>query len=80
MSDSDDSDDSRGRGGGIGGFKNNMEEFKMHEDDDEDHVDLLAEKKRFGDLNQFYQQEELDNLKDQIKFNMPNMNNIQSGN
>ena len=46
MSDSDDSDDSRGRGGGIGGFKNNMEEFKMHEDDDEDHVDLLAEKKR----------------------------------
>ena len=49
------------------------EEFKMHEDDD-DQTDLLAEKKQGTNINDFYAMEELNNLKDQIRINMPNMN------
>ena len=39
------------------------EEFKMHEDED-DQTDLLAEKKQGGNINDFYAMEELNNLKD----------------
>lgn len=43
-------------------FMNNNEEFKMHEDD-EDQTDLLGEKKKGGDISEFYQTEELNDLK-----------------
>ena len=48
-------------------FGNGLEEFKMQEDD-EDNVDLLAEKKKSGNHDEFYeaQQEQLFNLKNQI--------------
>lgn len=48
----------------LGGLGN--EEFKMHEDD-EDVVDLLAQKKESGNTEEFYEQQEaLSNLKNQI--------------
>jgi hypothetical protein len=50
----------------LGG--NGTEEFKMQEDD-EDNVDLLAEKKRGVDVDEFYadQYEQLFDLKNQIQ-------------
>ena len=49
-------------------FGNAAEEFKMQEDE-EDNVDLLAEKKKSGNTDEFYeaQQEQLFNFKNQIK-------------
>jgi hypothetical protein len=39
---------------GLGGGKMMEEEFKMHEDEDNDYVDLLDEKKKSKDINEFY--------------------------
>lgn len=50
-------------------------------DDDEDQVDLLEEKKNSKDLSEFYDQnEQLEDLKNQIKMNMPGMNSMFGGN
>jgi len=54
---------------GLGG-----EEFKMVEDED-DCVDLLAEKEQSSNINDFYAQEELDDLKNQIRMNLPGLSN-----
>ena len=48
------------------------DEFKMVEDED-DNIDLLSEKKKSKNHDEFYAAEELDNLKNQIKFSMPHM-------
>ena len=48
----------------------NSEEFKMVEDED-DCVDLLKEKKKAKNLDEFYAAEELDDLKNQLRMNMP---------
>ena len=50
----------------------NSEEFKMVEDED-DCVDLLNEKKKAKgkNLDEFYAAEELDDLKNQLRMNMP---------
>lgn len=50
------------------------EEFKMMEDD-EDQVDLMDEKKKSKNLEEFYANEELSDLKNQIKMSIPGMNN-----
>lgn len=47
------------------------EEFKMVEDDD-DNIDLLTEKKKSKNLDEFYQQSEnLNDLKNQFLMSMP---------
>ena len=46
------------------------EEFKMVEDD-EDHIDLLQEKKKSKNLNEFYAAEEMDNLKSMLRQGLP---------
>lgn len=47
------------------------EEFKMHEDED-DNIDLLNEKKKSQNLDEFYQNAGcLNDLKSQIMMNMP---------
>lgn len=45
-------------------FGNGLEEFKMQEDDEDD-VDLLAERQKSGNVDEFYeaQKEQLFNLK-----------------
>lgn len=49
------------------------EEFKMMEGE-EDCVDLLSEKKNSKNLDEFYANEEgLENLKNQIRINMPGL-------
>ena len=48
----------------------NSEEFKMVEDED-DEVDLLNEKKKGGNIDEFYAAEEIDDLKNQLRMNMP---------
>lgn len=50
----------------------NTEEFKMMEDED-DNIDLLNEKKQSKNLDEFYQQSGLLDLKNQIMMNMPDM-------
>lgn len=49
---------------------NNNEEFKMMEDED-DNVDLLNEKKKAKNLDEFYAESDLNDLKNQIMMNMP---------
>lgn len=68
----------------FGGKKpknNQQEEFKMLEDDDEDQIDLLAQKENSQNLNEFYEQnEQLEDLKNQIRLNVPGMMNCVPGN
>lgn len=69
-------------GGGLGGLNGafgklnkiakDQEEFKMMEGD-EDQVDLLEEKGRGGNMDDFYEQEGLDDLKNQILMNVPGL-------
>jgi hypothetical protein len=42
-------------------------------EDEDDNIDLLNEKKKSKNHDEFYAAEELDNLKNQIKFSMPHM-------
>jgi hypothetical protein len=42
------------------------EEFKMVEDDD-DHIDLLQEKKKSKNINEFYAADEMDSLKSMLR-------------
>lgn len=65
--------------GGLMAGMNNFriggnEEFKMMEDD-EDQVDLMDEKKKSKNLEEFYANEELSDLKNQIKMSIPGMSN-----
>lgn len=57
----------------LGGGKPGQEEFKMREEDD-DNIDLLDEKSKSKDLNEFYaQNEQIEDLKNSIMNNMPGM-------
>ena len=56
--------------GGMQGF-GGLEEFKMVEDDD-DNVDLLNEKQKSSNLDDFYEKnEQLNDLKSQFMMAMP---------
>ena len=50
-------------------------------EDDDDCIDLLQEKQKCNDINEFYQKEEIYELKNQIMMDMPGLGaNIGAGN
>jgi len=43
-------------------------------EDDEDQVDLLDQKANSANLNEFYENEQIEDLKNHIRMNIPGMN------
>jgi hypothetical protein len=45
-------------------------------EDEDDCIDLLAEKKKSKNLNEFYEEQNFDDLKNQIKMNLPGLQHL----